>query len=187
MQLFVKPGSLLDMAEFVDQDALQSHAALVFEDILLGENHGGPVLGPGQEAPAAPIVEVELLAFIVAAKLREIRGELLVPDENAEHLSFPDPVGYVFIDALHEHVELVGGLAVGVVADPVRGGDDDALDQGGFGIEGGVKLVGARLLFAQRFDPVHRTSRGAGRCAQREEEAREDERKSIGWATMPVL
>ena len=115
LQLFVKPGAVDDMAELVDEDALDLHPALVLEDVLLGKYDHRPLESRGEESALAPVVKVELLALLVGAELRQVGGELVVTDQDAEDFAIADALGDLRLDARHHLVELVGGLEVGEI------------------------------------------------------------------------
>ena len=167
----VEARSVDDVTELVDEDAFNLHAALVFHDILLGEQHRGTLVNLGQETTLPPVVEIKLAAGFVTLKLRHVRGQLVLGHQHAEHLALTDSHGHLRLDGLHHPVELIGSLQDGVVGHPLRGGDEDILHHRAFPIERRIKLVFGSLSTAQGLDLV-----GAGQSRERGEKCRLQQR-----------
>ena len=152
--ILVEARPVHHVAELVDEDAFQGHAALVFHYVFLGEKHHRTLPDPPQEAALAPIVEVQLLARFVAAELGQLGSQFVMPDQYAEQPALAYALGHRVVDALHHLAEQVGRFRVGVVRHLARGGDQYAVHLRPLFVELDVQLVGLGLRCAQRLGLV---------------------------------
>ena len=107
LQRFVKAGPVDDMAELMHENALQLHPSRVLHHVLLCKNHRGTRADVGQETALTPVVKIQLLPGFAGGELRQLRGQLVMADQQAEHFLFANPLGDLRLESAHEHVELI--------------------------------------------------------------------------------
>ena len=139
------------MAELMHEDALQSHAALVLHHVFLGKHHGRSCADAREKTAPPPVVKVQLLAGLVRGKLRQLRGLLVVADQQAKHALLADALGDLGLQAAHQHIELIGRLPMRHIGHAPGGDDQNALHGGRLFVKAGVQLVLARLRLGEWF------------------------------------
>ena len=151
LQGVIKTRAVHYMTEFMHQDALQPHAALVFHHVFLGEHHGRTRADAREKTAPAPVVEVQFLADFVRGKLRQLGGQFVVADQETEHAFLANALGDLRLQAAHQHVELIGRLVMRHIGHEPGGNDQDALNLRRLFVKSGVQLVLARLRLGQGF------------------------------------
>ena len=166
--------ALDDMTEFVDENAFDLHPAFVFEDIFFGEKDDRSTCDRGEKAALAPVVEVEFFAGFIGRKHRDIGGEFLVSEKDAEDMAIADSLGDLWLEGAHDAIKLVSGLEEGGVGNLLRSSDENILDESGFLEKGGVEFVCGDEFWGGWLDGEFLCG-GAGVVGEEESEANGEE------------
>ena len=146
VQVLVEARAVDDVAELMNEDAFELHAAFVLHHIFLGEENGGTALVGGERPAIAPVVEVEFLAGFVRGVLRHLGDHFGLADEDTQHFLVADALRDQRLDPAHDLVEQIGGFEMDHVGDFFRSGDEDLLNQRALLVKGRVQLVFRRLF-----------------------------------------